>query len=119
MKVLHINAGNMFGGVETILVTLARRRNLCPEMEPSYALCFEGRLSEELKATGVPVHFLGEARVSRFWTVLESRKRLRHLLAAQHFDVVVCHMAWNHAIFGPEVKRAQLPLVFWAHGPAS
>ena len=41
MRVLHINAGNLYGGVETLLVTLARFRVLCPGMDPSFALCFD------------------------------------------------------------------------------
>ena len=66
VKVLHIYAGNLFGGVETLLITLARQRELCPQMQPHFALCFEGKLATELDATGVPVHWLGNVRVSRF-----------------------------------------------------
>ena len=70
MRVLYVHSGNLYGGVETLQVTLARHRDLCPAMEPSYALCFKGRLSEELIATGVPVHLLNAVRVSRPLTVL-------------------------------------------------
>jgi hypothetical protein len=52
VRVLHVNAGNMYGGVETILVTLARLRHLYPTMEPCFALCQQGRLSEELAEAG-------------------------------------------------------------------
>ena len=48
MRVLHVSSGNLYGGVETALVALARFRNLCPAMQPEFALCFEGRLSKEL-----------------------------------------------------------------------
>jgi glycosyltransferase involved in cell wall biosynthesis len=116
MRVLHVNAGNIYGGVETLLATFARCRGLCPEMEPAFALCFEGRLSQELTEAGVPVHRLEEVRTSRFWTVLRSRRALRRLLSENAFDVVVTHMAWSHAIFGPEVRRAKIPLVNWVHG---
>ncbi len=40
MRVLYINAGNMFGGVETFLATLARSRGLTPGVEPEFAVCF-------------------------------------------------------------------------------
>ena len=33
----------------------------------------------------------------------------------QRIDVVVCHQAWPYAIFGPVIRRARLPLVFWLH----
>jgi glycosyltransferase involved in cell wall biosynthesis len=119
VRVLHINGGNLYGGVESILVTLSRCRGLCPGMESSFAVCFEGRLSRELRENGVTVHNLGEVRSSRLWTVAAARRRLRELLRGHSFDAVICHMAWSHAIFGAEVRRACIPLVYWAHGSAT
>src|SRR5580658_8787179 len=100
-KVLHINSGNLYGGVESILVTLARLRDLCPGMEPHFALCHQGRLSRELAEAGVPVVELAKVRISRPWTVWRARRLLRELLAREHFDLVICHMPWSMAIFGP------------------
>jgi len=118
MRILHVYAGNLFGGVETILVTLARCRNLCPEMDPQFALCFEGKAAEALRQTSVPVHVLGQVRVSRPWTMWKARRNLAHLLRQIDFDLVICHSAWPHAIFGPVVRRAGIPLVTWIHDPA-
>jgi glycosyltransferase involved in cell wall biosynthesis len=115
MRVLHIDAGKLFGGVETLLVTLARCRDLCPGMEPEFAVCFEGRLSADLRAAAVPVHVLGEVRVRRPDSIWRARRRLKHLLDTRNFDAVICHMAWPQAIFGPVVQSARLPLVFWLH----
>lgn len=115
MRVLYVHSGNLYGGVETLLVTLARHRDLCPAMEPNYALCFEGRLSEELAAADAPVHLLGNVRISRPWTLRQARRGLDDLLRREQFDVVVCHSAWSQAIFGPVVRSARLPLVFWLH----
>jgi glycosyltransferase involved in cell wall biosynthesis len=117
MKVLHLSAGNLYGGVETLLVTLARYRHLFPEMEPEFGVCFEGRLSRELAAEGVEVYRLGEARVRLPLSVLRARQRLTRLLHEHHFDVVVCHMVWPQAIFGSVVCSAGLPLVLWIHNP--
>ena len=63
MKVLHLTSGNLYGGIETYLLTLARFRHLCPTMEPHFGLCFPGRIRDELTATGVGVHDLGPVRV--------------------------------------------------------
>jgi glycosyltransferase involved in cell wall biosynthesis len=115
MRVLYVHSGNLYGGVETLLVTLARCRDLCPGMEPHFALCFEGRLSEELAVANVPVHLLGNVRVSRPLTVWRSRRVLTDLLGCKRFDVVVCHATWSQAIFGPVARSAGLPLVFWLH----
>ncbi len=115
MRVLHIYSGNLYGGIETMLVTLARQRDLCPQMSPHFALCFEGRLSEELTAAGVPVQMLGNVRASRLSTVLRARRALADYLRDTGFDVVICHAPWSQAIFGPVVRGAGLPLVFWLH----
>jgi glycosyltransferase involved in cell wall biosynthesis len=37
----------------------------------------------------------------------------------ESFDVVVCHSSWPHAVFAPEVRRVEAPLVYWAHGTPS
>src|SRR5271170_8284030 len=77
VRVLHLHSGNMYGGVETLLVVLGKLRQLCPEMEPSFGLCFEGRLSRELEAASANVHMLGKVRMSRPWSVWRARRRLR------------------------------------------
>jgi glycosyltransferase involved in cell wall biosynthesis len=115
MRVLHIVSGRLYGGVETALVTMARCRSLCPELEPEFAVCFDGRLRDELTAAATPVHMLGEVRVRHPLSVLRARRRLRELLNERTADVVVCHMAWAQAIFGPVARAARIPLIFWAH----
>ena len=115
MRILHVYSGNLYGGVENLLSTLARYRHLCPALEPEFALCFEGRLSSELEASGGPVHLLGNVRVSRPHTVWRARHALRELLRRKRFDAVICHAVWPQAIFGPVVRSAKVPLLFWLH----
>src|ERR1700689_2856509 len=98
MRVLHVSSGNLYGGVETALVALARFRDLFPAMETEFALCFEGCLSKELLDTRVTVHQLGEVRTRKPWTVWSARANLRALLSRKPFDVVMCHMAWTMAM---------------------
>jgi glycosyltransferase involved in cell wall biosynthesis len=119
MRVLHVYSGNLYGGIETLLQTMARMRALCPAIEPEAALCFEGRLSTELAATGVSVHRLPEARASRPQSIIRARRQLAAIIGAGRFDRVVCHAAWSQALFGGVVKRANVPLVFWAHDIAT
>lgn len=115
IRVLHVNGGNLYGGVETILATLARLKDLCPAMESEFALCFEGRLSQELRTAQARVHMLGGVRISRPWTVWRARRRLKEILDQQRFDLVICHMPWSLAIFGPAVRSSGQKLGFWAH----
>jgi glycosyltransferase involved in cell wall biosynthesis len=115
VRVVHLVAGNLFGGVENILVTLARYRSAAPDMIPVFVACFEGRLSEELARLGERVHVLGEARASRPLSVLRARRALKSLLRRERIDAAVCHGAWPHALFGATVNRAGVPLVFYQH----
>ncbi len=117
MRALHLIPGNLYGGVETFLSLVARRRDLAGEVEHHYATCFDGRLSEELAAAGVPLHRLGRIRTSRPWTVIRGRLRLARLLEQQRFDVALTHSSWPHAMFAPVLVRAGVPNVFYLHGP--
>jgi glycosyltransferase involved in cell wall biosynthesis len=118
LKVLHLSAGNLYGGIETLLSTLARQRHLAPAMEPEFGLCFRGRLSDELVASGAAVHDLEPVRLSRPWTVGRARQRLRQVLAQSRPDVVVTHDSWPHVAFAPAVRRADIRLVHFAHMPS-
>jgi glycosyltransferase involved in cell wall biosynthesis len=115
MRVLHCYSGNLYGGIESLLATLARQRDLAAGMIPEFALCFEGRLDEELRAAGVVVHQMGAVRFRRPWSVLQARHRLAQVLKVCPPDVVVCHACWPHVLFGPVARRAGCPLVFWMH----
>jgi glycosyltransferase involved in cell wall biosynthesis len=119
MRVLHINAGNLFGGIESFLLTLARHRHLAPEMEPHIALCFPGRLRDELTSAEVPVHNLGRARLSQPWTILAARRGLKQLLRAVNYDVVVTNGCWVHMLFAPVARRSSAKLVNAVHGELS
>lgn len=119
MQVLHICSGNLYGGVETIQVTLARHSNSSAGIRHCFAICFEGRLSEELASCGVQVHKLRPVRLRNPLLVWRVRARLRKLLSESHYDAVVCHSAWTQAIFGPIVKNMEIPLLFWLHGEPS
>ncbi len=115
MNVLHVHSGNLYGGVETFLLTLARSRELAPGMDMSVALCFEGRLARDLHAARMMPVMLGEVRLRRPDRVRRARQELRSLLATHSFDIAVCHQAWPHAIFGSVIKGAGIPLVSWVH----
>ncbi len=114
-RVLHLYAGNMYGGIERLLDTLARLRYLAPDMEPEFGLCFRGRMWDELAAAGVPLHDLGAVRISRPWTVLRARRNLKAVLKQRQYDAVVCHACWPHVVFAPVVRNAGVRLVNWVH----
>ena len=116
MKVLHLYAGNLYGGIEVGLTTMARLRHLAPAMEPEFGLCFRGRLWNDLVATGAAVHDLEPVRLSRPWTVWRARRRLRQVLAERRPEVVVTHDSWPYTVFAPVVRRTGIRLVHSTHG---
>jgi glycosyltransferase involved in cell wall biosynthesis len=115
MSVLHVYTGNLYGGVETMLATLARFRDSVPELETRFALAWDGRLAAELREAGAPVAILGGARLSRPWTVWRARSRFRRLLRDDRPEVAIFHSAWSHGIFAPVARRAGVRTVFWLH----
>ncbi|HSI31975.1 MAG: glycosyltransferase [Phycisphaerae bacterium] len=115
INVLHLCAGNMYGGVERLLVTLARERGRCAGMRPTFAACFEGRLTSELRETGVDVAVLGAVKASRPWTGWAARRKLRKLIDAGGFDVVVAHACWPLVMLGGAARAAGKPIAMWAH----
>jgi glycosyltransferase involved in cell wall biosynthesis len=121
MRILHVYSGNLYGGIEVILYALAQARAATGQAlgaaaaEHAFALCFEGRLSGELQRAGAELHVLGEVRASRPQTLRRARARLNEVLAVGRFDRVICHAPWSQGLFGAVVRRAGVPLVFWAH----
>lgn len=115
MRVLHVYSGNMYGGIESMLVTLCRKRDACPAMETQFALCFEGRLSRELARAGAPVDLLGAARLSRPWAVRSARQQFAILLQRQEPSVAVFHAEWSLAVFGCVAREAGIPVALWNH----
>ncbi|HYP13714.1 MAG TPA: glycosyltransferase family 4 protein [Bryobacteraceae bacterium] len=118
MRVLHVSSGNMYGGLETCLVTLARYASSCPELQSDFCVCYEGKLKKDLSAAGAAVHRIPSVRASQPWTVIAARAALRKLLRAHAYDAVICHLPWALAVFGPAIRACGVPLVFWMHGAA-
>jgi glycosyltransferase involved in cell wall biosynthesis len=114
MRVLHLAPGNLFGGIENFLVTLARYRHLTPAIEPCFGLCFPGRLRDELAAERVPIYDLGPVRMSRPWTIWRARAALARVLR-EPIDVVATHGCWMHALLGSVVRQTPARLIYWVH----
>ncbi|MGH9913781.1 MAG: glycosyltransferase family 4 protein [Pyrinomonadaceae bacterium] len=69
-------------------------------MSTDYAICYEGRLADELKQLGARVEILGAARFRHPLSVWRSRKRLARFLHENSYDVVVVHSCWAQVLFG-------------------
>jgi glycosyltransferase involved in cell wall biosynthesis len=108
--VLHVFTGNRYGGIETMLATMARSPLFHGQ---TYALVSRGRLFDELGAAKADVLEIGPFRARRPWQARAVRKRLSEILAARSIHTVVTHMSIPHALAAPVVgSRA---LVYYAH----
>ena len=117
MRVLHVHSGNLYGGVETILVAIARFARLCPDMESRFALCYEGRLADDLRTASASVDSLGPTRLSRPATVRRARRTLDGVLGRERPDLCICHSSWSRALFQGVIRKRGVPLVLWLHAP--
>jgi glycosyltransferase involved in cell wall biosynthesis len=115
MRLLHLYSGNLYGGIERVLSTLARTR--VDGISQAFALFFDRRLARELRESGADMTLIGPASLSRPWTVASSRRALRVVLERAQPDVVLAHSPWTLAIAGPVIERSRCRSALWLHGP--
>ncbi len=112
-RALHAYPGNMFGGVETALVALARTSG---RWDHEFAVWWDGDLAATLCAAGRRVHVLGPSRWRRPWTVARAQARFAGAVLRGRPDVVVTHGGWAHAMVGPVARALGRRLVHFVHG---
>jgi len=111
LSVLHVYSGNLFGGVERMLLSLATLADA--KNQAHFALCFEGKLSHALRQQCAPVTLLGPVRLRKPLSALRARRRLARFLRSHDVDAVVCHSIWIYCIFASVVARAgRAPILF-------
>ncbi len=116
MRVLHLHSGNQYGGIERLLVTLAETSARHTSVSHTFALCFHGRLWSELDAARARLVPLGIARLARPGSVLRARRAARAHIAADPPDIILTHLPWARAVFGPVLRERHAPDVEWVHG---
>jgi glycosyltransferase involved in cell wall biosynthesis len=115
MRLLHLNAGNLYGGIETYLVTLAKLASSSPGFSHTFLLTHQGRLSQELQALGAKVLFAGPVRLSRPWTVRRARARLRQVIEERRPEAVIAHGPWPLVVFAPKRVSLRSPVILHLH----
>jgi glycosyltransferase involved in cell wall biosynthesis len=116
MRILHVYSGNLFGGVERMLISLAGLRG--SDFQHAFALCFEGRLATALRKADAQLSILPAARIARPLSVLRTRAALKRQMRAGNFDAVICHGIWSYCVFGPAIAQAgRRPVLFLHDAP--
>ena len=113
MKALHVYSGNLYGGVETALVTIAKSSHFTPEIEHHFALSFHGKLETELRKATPHIHYLGAVRLRSPSSVFAARRKLKNIAAG--YDAMVFHSTWSQAVFG----KQKTPSALWLHARVS
>jgi glycosyltransferase involved in cell wall biosynthesis len=117
MRALHVHSGNIFGGVERMMLGLAPQSAGRTPLESSFALCFDGAVAAALRSAEADVYELPSVRVRRLDEVRAARRALRTMLDRHSWDVAIVHSAWSQAIFGRTIANAKVPLIRWLHAP--
>jgi glycosyltransferase involved in cell wall biosynthesis len=84
-------------------------------MTPRFATFFDGRLANELDATGAGCERLGAVRISRPHTVVRARRRLADVLTTDRPDAVIAHAPWSYGVAAPVLRRLAIPAILWVH----
>ncbi|HEY2407160.1 MAG TPA: glycosyltransferase family 4 protein [Polyangiaceae bacterium] len=113
MKALHVYSGNLFGGIERMLLALTTLPRA--EIENVFALCFDARIAQGLRARGARVELLAPVRIRDPISVLRGRRVLERLLRGERFDAVICHGIWTFAVFAGAVRRAGGKPILYQH----
>jgi glycosyltransferase involved in cell wall biosynthesis len=115
MTLLHVAAGNGYGGIERMLVTYASARH--QDAAQQFTVAFSGRLERELVDAGASVHRLPSPRATRPLMIWRARRAFRAVLDDVRPDAAFFHGAWPHAMFASTAAAAGVRVGFWQHQP--
>lgn len=115
MRVLHVAGGDLYGGIERMLATLAGTRH--DAVTQQFAVSARGRLWRELRELGATAAELPPARASRPLSVLAARRGFARIISSLAPDVCVFHGSWTHAMFATVARERGASIAFWQHAP--
>jgi glycosyltransferase involved in cell wall biosynthesis len=113
--VLHVAAGNGYGGIERMLLAFAQSAH--PRLQQRFVVAFGGRLERDLAGSGASVDRLPSPRASRPMTIWRARREFAALLGRIAPDVAIFHGAWPHAMFAAVARSNGVRVGFWQHQP--
>lgn len=112
---LHVAGGDLYGGIERMLATLAATKS--DGLEQHFAVSDANRLFAELRDVHARVIALPRARASRPMTILSARREFSRLLDESNPDAAIFHGSWTHGMFAPVAKGSSPIVAFWQHAP--
>lgn len=112
---LHVAGGDLYGGIERMLATLAATSS--DRLEQQFAVSPANRLYLELRDVNARVVALPHARASRPVTILSARREFKRLLDESNPGAAIFHGSWTHGMFAPVAKGSSPIVAFWQHAP--
>src|SRR5262245_20006008 len=112
-RIVHLAAGNLFGGIERMLVSIERAST--PRGRHHVVLASYGRLARELRAGGATPDVLGPVRFRRPDSVWRARRALGRVLASIGADALIAHAPWSYTLAAPVARRSRVPILMWVH----
>lgn len=99
MQIWHAIDSLEVGGAETVVATLCREQQRAGHSPSVHCLLREGKIAEDLRSRGIPVHVHGPA------ALMTVARRMFRMMKAQRPDVLHCHNE-TPTIFGAPAARA-------------
>lgn len=113
MRILHVYSGNLFGGVEKMLLTLAE--NSSQDLQHHFALVFSGRLSQMLQALSSPCDLLYPVKLRSPRSIWRARSRFKSLLHSKNYEAIIFHEKWSYLLFADLVPASHKNKFLWVH----
>lgn len=117
MKIIYFYTGNVYGGVEKLLIDLFDYQSILEpgELEAIFVLCYEGYLSKKLQDRGATVEIIPTPCLNLPWTLIRTFFHLRNILNKYDAKIIVSHEIWNHVVVWPVEKILAVKGVLWIH----
>ena len=115
MRVIHVAGGELYGGIERMLATLAATGS--DRIQQWFAVSPAGPLYRELRAVNAHTVPLPGARASRPLSVLSARRTFSRALGDVKPDAAIFHGSWAYAMFAGAGREHAPFVVFWQHAP--
>ncbi len=114
---MHFGAGNLFGGIEVMLVTMAKFQGECAELDQEFAFFFEGKVSTQIRSLGFQVRIFPETKIKNLVQVFKTQRLIRKYLEEKKPDALVVHGQWVHFLVAGVAKKLGVKLIHWSHDP--
>ena len=115
IQVMHVCAGNRFGGIEKMVLAFAQNPNGDNQLIHNFSVCHPGRLLKEIEKCSVNSLLFGPARQINPFGIYFAKKKLAAFVKKLEPVVALCHGDWIFDLFGRTLARAGAKVIRVLH----